>query len=119
MYAQLGARGSSVLFSSGDFGVGGGSCLTNDGTNRTVFQPMFPASCEPSRLSLMDNTDQLFLFVGPFVTTVGGTTQINPEIVANFSGGGFSNYFSQPSYQSDAVSDYLSNLGDQYKGLYK
>ena len=53
------------------------------------------------------------------MTAVGGTTQINPEVVADLSGGGFSNYFSQPSYQSEAVSGYLSGIGDQYKGLYK
>jgi hypothetical protein len=46
MFAQLGARGSSIMFSSGDFGVGMSDCKTNDGTNRTIFQPMFPASCE-------------------------------------------------------------------------
>jgi hypothetical protein len=46
MFAQLGARGSSIMFSSGDFGVGAADCKTNDGTNRTVFQPSFPASCE-------------------------------------------------------------------------
>lgn len=46
MFAQLGVRGSSVLFSSGDSGVGGGDCKANDGTSITRFQPMFPASCE-------------------------------------------------------------------------
>ncbi|TFY50202.1 hypothetical protein EVG20_g11659, partial [Dentipellis fragilis] len=65
-FAQLGARGVSLLFSSGDLGVGGDSCTTNDGTNRTQFTPNFPASC-------------------PFVTTVGGTTSIGPEIAANLS----------------------------------
>lgn len=45
MFAQLGVQGSSVVFSSGDFGVGGGSCLTNDGTEQVKFQPIFPASC--------------------------------------------------------------------------
>lgn len=43
-FAQLGARGTTVLFSSGDFGVGGGDCRTNDGTNKVLFQPAFPAS---------------------------------------------------------------------------
>ena len=46
LFAQLGSRGVSVLFSSGDFGVGGGSCRTNDGTNQVKFIPIFPASCE-------------------------------------------------------------------------
>jgi tripeptidyl-peptidase I len=56
---------------------------------------------------------------GPFVTTVGGTTQVNPEVAANFSGGGFSNYFARPSYQNKAVSSYLQNIGSQYSGLFK
>lgn len=47
MFAQLGVRGSSLLFSSGDWGVGDGDCETNDGNNATQFQPMFPASCKP------------------------------------------------------------------------
>ncbi|KAK7467531.1 hypothetical protein VKT23_004584 [Stygiomarasmius scandens] len=97
--AQLGARGSSIMFSSGDFGVGGGDCHTNDGQNRTQFQPAFPASC-------------------PFVTTVGATTRINPEVVADFSGGGFSNLFARPDYQADAVSGYLDALGNQFQGLF-
>jgi hypothetical protein len=48
----LGARGTSVLFSSGDGGVGDGNpdattqtCITNDGKNRTKFIANFPASC--------------------------------------------------------------------------
>jgi tripeptidyl-peptidase-1 len=45
MFARLGAMGVSVLFSSGDSGVGGGSCHSNDGTNRVKFIPAFPASC--------------------------------------------------------------------------
>ena len=56
---------------------------------------------------------------GPFVTTVGGTTQVNPEVAANFSGGGFSNYFTRPSYQNSAVSSYLQKIGSQYSGLFK
>ena len=51
LFAQLGTMGSSVLFSSGDFGVGGGSCLSNDGAEQRQFTPMFPASCEPFLLS--------------------------------------------------------------------
>ena len=68
LYAQLGARGVSVIFSSGDSGVGK-SCLSNDGTNTTRFTPIFPASC-------------------PFVTAVGGTTGQNPERAVWFSSGG-------------------------------
>jgi tripeptidyl-peptidase I len=46
LFAQLGTMGVSVLFSSGDNGVGSGSCLTNDGTDRVQFIPVFPASCQ-------------------------------------------------------------------------
>ena len=45
MFCQLGTMGVSILFSSGDSGVGGGSCLSNDGTNSVKFTPAFPASC--------------------------------------------------------------------------
>ncbi|TFK52035.1 subtilisin-like protein [Heliocybe sulcata] len=99
LFAQLGARGSSILFSSGDFGVGGGECTTNDGTNTVKFQPIFPASC-------------------PYVTSVGGTYKVNPEVAVDFSSGGFSNYFAQPTYQASAVSGFLSSLGSSYSGLY-
>ncbi|KAG2068082.1 subtilisin-like protein [Suillus decipiens] len=104
--AALGARGVSVMFSSGDGGVGDGvaypdehQCYSNDGLKTPMFLPVFPASC-------------------PYVTTVGGTVNI-PETAVNFSGGGFSNYFSRPSYQDDAVSAYLAMLAPgTYEGLY-
>lgn len=99
MFAQLGSLGTTVFFSSGDFGVGGGDCKTNDGKNRVLFQPTFPASC-------------------PFVTAVGGTTKVNPEVAVSFSGGGFSQYFTQPSYQTPAVSAFLSGLGIKFTGMF-
>ncbi|KAL4926913.1 S53 family peptidase [Aspergillus undulatus] len=98
LFAQLGARGVSVIFSSGDEGPGG-SCLTNDGTGTTRFQPIFPASC-------------------PFVTSVGGTYDISPERAVDFSGGGFSDRFPRPSYQDISVGEYLDELGDKFNGLY-
>ena len=79
LFAQLGARGSSVLFPSGDYGVGIGTCKTNDGRNVTRFQPEFPSSC-------------------PYVTSVGGTAYVKPEVTVIFSGGGFSDYFPRPEY---------------------
>ncbi|KAI6018299.1 peptidase S8/S53 domain-containing protein [Pisolithus marmoratus] len=95
--AALGARGVFLTFASGDYGVGDGDsnpetqlCFSNDGSNTTMFVPMFPASC-------------------PYVTTVGGTMYI-PETAASFSSGGLSNYFSRPSYQDNAVSDFCRNL---------
>ncbi|KAG2115755.1 peptidase S8/S53 domain-containing protein [Suillus discolor] len=107
--AALGARGVSVMFSSGDGGVGDGvaiadeplghQCYSNDELKTPKFLPVFPASC-------------------PYVTAVGGTVNI-PETAASFSGGGFSNYFPRPSYQDDAVSAYLATLAPgTYEGLY-
>lgn len=98
LFAQLGARGVSVIFSSGDSGVGE-SCIANDGTERTRFQPTFPASC-------------------PFVTSVGGTYGIKPEKAIGFSGGGFSERFARPKYQDGMVGRYLEELGDRWDGLY-
>ncbi len=47
----IGTRGSTLLFASGDLGVGDGNpdpktqvCLTNDGKNNTRFMPTFPAT---------------------------------------------------------------------------
>ncbi|KAI9455151.1 subtilisin-like protein [Lactarius psammicola] len=105
-FAQLGTRGVSLLFSSGDGGVGDRNpdpatqtCFTNDGTNQTKFIPLFPASC-------------------PFVTAVGGTAHI-PEIAAGFSGGGFSNYFVRPGWQQGVVTSYLASLpSGTYEGLF-
>jgi tripeptidyl-peptidase-1 len=58
------------------------------------------------------------------VTTVGGTKNVEPEVVAideNIafaSGGGFSNYFPRPTYQADHVPDYIKSLNGQFDGLY-
>ncbi|KZV69210.1 tripeptidyl peptidase A [Peniophora sp. CONT] len=107
-FAQLGARGTSLMFSSGDGGVGDGdadpatqSCFTNDGRNATRFIPGFPASC-------------------PFVTAVGATQHV-PEVAVSrfFSGGGFSDFFSRPSYQDKVVPAYLATLPKgTFKGLF-
>lgn len=98
MFGQLGARGVSILFSSGDTGVGS-ACQTNDGKNTTRFLPIFPAAC-------------------PWVTSVGGTRNVEPEQAVYFSSGGFSDLFPRPKYQDVAVKNYLHILGDQWKGLY-
>ncbi|KAG8529478.1 uncharacterized protein KY384_006115 [Bacidia gigantensis] len=98
LFAQLGARGVSVLFSSGDTGPGS-ACQTNDGKNTTRFLPIFPAAC-------------------PFVTSVGGTVNVEPEKAVSFSSGGFSDRFPRPSYQDQAVTQFLEILGDTWKGLY-
>jgi len=52
------------------------------------------------------------------VTSVGATKGFDPETVASFSSGGFSNYFQRPDYQSSAVSGYIDQLSGKYSELY-
>ncbi|KAI0045767.1 family S53 protease [Auriscalpium vulgare] len=91
--AQLGARGMSLFASSGDGGVAG-----HAGPSCTNFAPTFPGSC-------------------PFMTSVGSTNGL-PETAANFSSGGFSNYFSTPGYQIAEVRAFQRSLNGTYAGLY-
>ncbi|KAI0066334.1 subtilisin-like protein [Artomyces pyxidatus] len=97
-YMQLGARGTSILFASGDGGVQGSQAPTIclPGQN---FVPTFPSGC-------------------PFMTSVGATQNVNPEVAASFSSGGFSNYFATPAYQSAAKSAYLTGLGNTHSGKF-
>ncbi|KAF7295211.1 Family S53 protease-like protein [Mycena indigotica] len=87
-YAAATARGISVLFASGDGGVNGGH---DDGFDCGLFIPVFPASC-------------------PYLTSVGSTIGFSPEVAVNFTGGGFSNVFPQPSYQSEAVAAFFKTI---------
>ncbi|KAI0046855.1 family S53 protease [Auriscalpium vulgare] len=93
-FAQLGARGTSILFASGDGGVSG-----SQSASCTTFEPTFPSGC-------------------PFMTSVGATQNVNPEIAASFSSGGFSNYFGAPSYQTAAKSAYLTKVGSTNAGKF-
>ncbi|OTA93876.1 hypothetical protein M434DRAFT_395251 [Hypoxylon sp. CO27-5] len=108
-FAQLGARGVSLIFGSGDSGVGrDGMCHTNhnDGTPETPeFLVSFPDAC-------------------PYVTSVGATMNMDPEEVAVLdkkkfvSGGGFSHYFPRPKWQEGTVQAYIESLGEEHKGMY-
>jgi tripeptidyl-peptidase-1 len=89
-FQKAGARGLSVLFATGDQGVWGRSGSL--GAKR--FHPDFPAG-------------------SPYVTGVGGTDfaktgTIGDETAWNDGGGGFSDTFASPSYQTQAVAGYLS-----------
>ncbi|KAH8984507.1 subtilisin-like protein [Lactarius akahatsu] len=96
-FSMLGALGVSVLIATGDDGVGKGDCVTNDGSVR--FYTNFPATC-------------------PYVTAVGGTMNLEPEVAASLSGGGFSDIFKRPDYQEQAVTAFLQRLGNRYRGKY-
>ncbi|KAL9096032.1 MAG: hypothetical protein Q9165_001554 [Trypethelium subeluteriae] len=107
-YMKLGLMGTTIIYSSGDFGVAGNgdTCISGNGTyidgaQGGRFNPSFPGTC-------------------PYITAVGATQVKNttmlsssptqPEMACEsviFSGGGFSNVFQMPSYQSQAVPQYF------------
>ncbi|KAJ6474970.1 family S53 protease [Mycena sanguinolenta] len=93
-YMQLGAVGISVLFASGDGGVGGFQPIFCE-----VFVPSSPSDC-------------------PFITSVGGVTGLPPQTAASFSSGGFSETFEVPDYQAVDVAAYVASIGNEYDGLY-
>ena len=107
---KLGLQGTSIFYSSGDYGVAGngGQCIGTNGTynNGTsgMFNPSFPSTC-------------------PYVTSVGATQIVPgasvtaPEEACEtviFSGGGFSNVFGLPAYQAAAVDGFLTNHPPPY-----
>ncbi|KAJ7135549.1 family S53 protease-like protein [Mycena epipterygia] len=97
-YMALGARGISVLTSSGDGGVRGGhDNLTV--CNITDFIPVFPGTC-------------------PFVTAVGSTQGFAPEKATNFTGGGFSNFFPARPFQRAAIDGFLKTIPSHFEGTF-
>ncbi|OAQ70787.1 S8/S53 family peptidase [Pochonia chlamydosporia 170] len=100
---MLSGRGVSVISGSGDGGARGGrnaTCRTNDGTNKEMTISTFPASC-------------------PWVTSIGATVNgQEPPAGADFSSGGFSNYFSRPEWQDSAVEEYVAALNGHLEGYY-
>lgn len=116
-FAVAAYRGITIFVASGDEGVSG----FNDPSQNcpgNQFVPTFPSTC-------------------PYVTSVGGTyftnsgtfqasRQNSGEAVAQFdingspggSGGGYSNIFTTPSWQQNAVNNYYNKVGGGYKGNY-
>jgi tripeptidyl-peptidase I len=88
-FQKAGVRGISLLFASGDEGA---NC------KGSRFTPEWPSS-------------------SPYVTAVGGTAPTsswpNPggETAAGLSSGGFSDYWSMPDWQAEAVSAYMKQPG--------
>ena len=86
------------MASSGDAGVKGNDAQCYDGDEGAEYVPTFPASA-------------------PYVTSVGGTQEgratgvdgTTGETAWLYSGGGFSDYFDAPSWQTSAISAYFSN----------
>lgn len=112
-YLKLGLQGVTFLFSSGDSGVAGigGQCIDSASRNYTLpdaahgkFNPSFPGTC-------------------PYITSVGATQIIPGQTTTQHekaaesvisSGGGFSNLFPLPDYQSIAVSSYFTDHNPPY-----
>ena len=109
-YMKLGLAGTTILYSSGDYGVAGngGQCIGPDGTftdgTSGKFNPSFPGTC-------------------PYVTSVGATQIVPgasvtaPEEACEtviFSGGGFSNVFPIPAYQKTAIANYYAKYNPPY-----
>lgn len=99
-YMKLGMQGVSFVISSGDSGVVGPAANSSDNgcINQQLYNPDFPVTC-------------------PYVTAVGATyippgasaSKDQEVAVTRFgSGGGFSNIYDRPSYQSAAVNNYLT-----------
>ena len=131
----------SVLFSSGDSGVANrynagypNSCLNaledyvdNNGTR---FSPSFPVNCpyvtagKFTTAAFAAYLEQLLtLFIVGGTELIGNSTSSGEKAAGKasatgltdyYSGGGFSNYFELPSYQADAVTNFLTNYGPDY-----
>ncbi|KAJ7731311.1 family S53 protease-like protein [Mycena maculata] len=97
-YMALGSRGISVVFASGDGGVRGNHDTTSVCKDNT-FVPVFPAAC-------------------PYLTSVGSTQGFGPEVAVNFTGGGFSNFFPTPSYQTTQVAGFLETVPTNFAGTF-
>lgn len=95
LFAALTARGVSIFVATGDGGAAGTGqtrCTSNDGQRRKMYVPTFPASC-------------------PYVTAVGAVSNVAPPLSgADFSSGGFSNYFARPDWQKAAVDPYVNYM---------
>jgi len=81
-FQKAGARGISLLFASGDEGA---NCKNKR------FTPETPSS-------------------SPWVTAVGGT-YLGGDTAIGLSSGGFSDRWKQPTWQADAVGQYLTQSG--------
>ena len=78
-FMKFGISGRTILVASGDEGV---HC------KKRMFDPSWP-TCSP------------------YITSVGGTSSLTK--VWQFGGGGFSNTYTMPDYQKEAVQTYLSS----------
>ncbi len=110
LFAQLGVRSVSVLFSSGDNGVGEGNCVTD---SMVLFVPLFPATCTCGvflRLGVVHKCGSRTLTTSPrFGRSLGHRRQRNDGLRAGDCSGFLRRRLlgllsAHPSYQEQAVS---------------
>lgn len=124
-FMKLGLQGHSIFVASGDYGVASfpGSngnpegCLSAPGMNGTIYNPDYPVGCPyitsvgatrlyPNQtVNDLESAMQVNLTAFNLVTGVGPTS---PPYDFFATGGGFSNFFTPPSYQQADVSNYLA-----------
>ncbi len=71
LFARLGVRGVSVIFSGGDYGVGRGDCVVNDGSGKVQFLPIFPATCTCSVFFSVHKWYKFFIVLPRFNRSLG------------------------------------------------
>jgi len=96
-FQTAGAQGLSILFASGDQGVWGRTGTCDQNVAGCVYHPDFPGGA-------------------PYVTAVGGTnfrtkSVVGPESTWSCGGGGFSDNFPKPSWQTTQVAAYFTTAG--------
>jgi tripeptidyl-peptidase-1 len=113
-FQKMSARGVTIFLASGDSGLMAASlsinrarvCLhagdsgvasNNDDCPNGVFVPSFPTT-SPWSVGVSRSTGLLDVSFH-VALQVGATQGTNPEVAADFSGGGFSNFWAQPAYQ--------------------
>ncbi|TQV94175.1 S8/S53 family peptidase [Cordyceps javanica] len=109
MIGLLAARGMTVLFGSGDGGAQGGqgsNCRARDGSGRKMTVATFPSTCPWA------------LAVGA-VSNAAAAAAGGPPAAAEFSTGGFSQYYAQPAWQRAAVGAYVRALDGHLDGYYE
>lgn len=102
---KLTAQGTTVVVASGDNGVNGNQAQEGESCSQS-FNPTYPSGC-------------------PYILSVGATQNPSYQVPVDgsssngfWSGAGFSNVFSTPSYQSSAVQSYVSSIGGLDAGKY-
>jgi tripeptidyl-peptidase-1 len=113
-FQKIGLRGVTLLASSGDSGANG---RTDGGCTDTVLHPIFPGgSPYVTSVGATELSNPVFGLTSPppacssYPCASGGTeVAVSYDLSGFTSGGGFSTYATQPSYQTTAVNAYLKS----------